>query len=105
MEITAADILEQTAEKFETGEYKWFGGDVERTMGDQICADMAINKTVRMTLGGFEQNMNLARAAGGALMSHVDSYSIPRWNDTPGRTLDEVIQALKETAKELRNQS
>lgn len=49
------------------------------------------------------------REAVDALEAHLelerptDYYAIPGWNDDPDRTKDEVIEAMKATAKDLRN--
>jgi hypothetical protein len=34
-----------------------------------------------------------------------DQGHLTAWNDAPARTLDEVVQAFKETAKDLRNEA
>lgn len=35
-----------------------------------------------------------------AVLTHTDNMSIPAWNDTPGRSVEDVLLVLKWAAKE-----
>ena len=95
-----ADLLEDVADCFESGRLAW----IQHQIGDGVstaclaggidyCADqLAAVEPWKVTYG-----------AGWYLRRHIGEMSIATWNDRPGRSLEEVIDALKGTAKDIRN--
>lgn len=103
MDITAADVLEQTADKFESDEYNWISFSdltaAPRGLKQGKCAAMGIRRVAG------RENFDTGTKALTAMGDHLGVDSVVEWNDAPGRTRQEVIDAMKETAKGLRNKS
>jgi len=101
-----ADVLDEAASLYESGTYGWVQGkySYDPRLGEApsrcllgILDVAAIKVGGQMAVYSMAHNMiidTLTTEIGG---------SIPAWNDTPGRTLDEVIEILKSTSKDLRN--
>jgi hypothetical protein len=118
-----ADVLEAAAEVLETT--AWIQGDEFRTDdGMRRVAYCAIG-AIRQAVGFYDAMAGLYRPGHGFgpldqhkssmdvlqlsnevanLMRRDDGTSVITWNDTEGRTSDEVIDLMKHTAKDLRNQ-
>lgn len=104
----AAEILERAADGFESGRYGWVQCVARyRNMNGQVtayCSVGALNHEA-----GLYEDHNLPRLpyalADLALQRATDYDYTPGWNDHPLRTKDEVIDKMKEAAKELRNRA
>ena len=76
----------------------WRQGDYVQFPNGACCATGAIRKAVYGDpwIAGY-----LSGRAERAVLSVVDpgGHSLPWWNDTPGRTADEVIAALEAAAE------
>lgn len=90
-------------------------GWTQRTLGDEagaVCLIGALNVVVwgvpdltdgggsygfRRRLGdsGYQARWELFEAAQGKVVEVLGTWFIPDWNDDPGRTVEEVIQALQ----------
>jgi hypothetical protein len=97
-----AQVLDAAAGLYESGAYGWVQGmyfydppseESKRCMLGIIAAAAYETNRSRAVQMSFE-----ARRAVGIEIGHI-----PTWNDNPERTLDEVIEILKGTAKDLRN--
>ena len=104
----AAEALEKAADAFESGELQWIQGCLGWAENGTACARGALLYASTGSQRGFlvegRNTVTVAERAMGfsALMStHI--ASLPGWNDRPGRTVDEVIDRMKEGAKRLRN--
>ena len=109
--MTPAELLEQAAEKVRAG---WCQGISSNDRG-QLCADGAMTQmsgldglTVKEWL--TTPDYKVFEAASAALLNHVrEKYDkpytfIPEWNDESERTQEQVVEAMLQTAKDLRNQ-
>ena len=104
-----ADLLEQVADRFQSGVYKWR----QKAVGayGTYCTIGALAYVATGNASLFQGV--LVQAAAEAIMKHlgwVTPSSVPTgqvawWNDKPSRTVDQVIEALKATAKDLRNEA
>jgi hypothetical protein len=103
--MTAPDILEGAAEVLAV--HKWGRGHYQA--GDNYCALGAM----RAALPADYRHASVSLLAGAApefqramdsLARHVDCWWIPSWNDDIAKDADEVIEALRQTAKGLRNE-
>jgi hypothetical protein len=105
--MTPADILEQGAELIET--HGW-------TQQESIAKDED-NKIIGVCLHGacyvvakldvdYATNIRVFNQAIEAVRISLGSIDLPyRWNDAPGRTAEEVIEKMKQVAKDLRNKA
>ena len=103
-----ADLLEVTGNAFESGELEWGQGAARIWRGE------GPDGTVQWAfclIGGLNRMNKLFNVSiwevTGAVSRHlglIDQTFIAPWNDRPGRTVDEVVDALKSTAKDIRNQ-
>lgn len=98
-----ADLLEQAADLLETE--GWCQMTLRNPEGAR-CAVGALHK--------ISGNTRLKRAAQEWLAMRLNIFALANmyvgaqlvlWNDSPGRTIDEVIDLFKETAKDLRNEA
>jgi hypothetical protein len=100
--MTPADALEKAAELVRAG---WIQGDYYDDAETQFCAMGALSKACgeRNLLEGvgIGSPLPLARAA---LVEQVGTALVTVWNDHPERTQDEVVEAMLQAAKILRNQ-
>jgi hypothetical protein len=116
-EITA-EILENLADEFESGQMAWCQGHYSKPdpgpTGYSYCTAGAIDhKLSPMLLAGVPLRVVQARHAEllkaiARVVDPTNSVMAPHtavtgWNDRPERTLPEVIDALKHAAKDLRN--
>ncbi len=100
-----ADVLDEAASLYESGTYGWVQGkySYDPRLGEAPSRCMlGILDVAAIKVGGqmavYSMAHNMIRDT---LMAEIGS--IPEWNDTPGRTLDEVIEILKSVSKDLRN--
>ena len=100
-----ADVLDEAVRLYESGTYGWVQGRyVYAPLGKtpSRCMlgiiEVAAMRLNRLQTGNDPQMCFEARKALGVEIGHI-----PTWNDNPERTLDEVIEILKGTAKDLRN--
>jgi hypothetical protein len=99
-----ADVLDEAVRLYESGTYGWVQGEYSYDVPGETprrcmqgILDMA-NASINFHNDHVLQVQMTARAAVGDKIGHI-----PTWNDTPGRTLDEVIEMLKSVSKDLRN--
>jgi hypothetical protein len=113
--LTPAEILEVTADKFESDEWGWIKGSFsELNYGEGprygYCLVGGLQEAANVEFGSYNKSPRLRQAIDAvALVLNFDSEAIGSaevvfdWNDRYVRTKDEVIQTLKLAAKELRN--
>jgi hypothetical protein len=95
-----AEVLDKTVEVLERD--GWCQGAFESARGER-CAVGAIRRAARELQGASLRTVG-ARAAFAKYIG-VGTLDVVEWNDTKGRTAAEVIDALKHTAKKLRNEA
>lgn len=104
-----ADVLEAAADIIR--ERGWTQGDdnVAFSQRDATCAALAIDAAARDGLdldvtADFRTYVLRVDAGKDAFASHLGLayHQIPRWNDDPGRTVEDVLSALKQAAYEAR---
>jgi len=102
-----ADLLEVTGNAFESGELEWGQGAARSWRGKDPNGNI---QWAYCLIGGLSQrnhhNVSIWEVTG-AVSRHLglmDQTFIASWNDSADRTVDEVIDALKGTAKDIRNQ-
>ena len=100
-----ADVLDEAAGLYESGTYGWVQGRyVYAPLGKtpSRCMlgiiEVAAMRLNRLQTGSDPQMCFEARKALGVEIGHI-----PTWNDHHERTLDDVIEILRGTAKDLRN--
>lgn len=111
-----ADVIDQAVEHLERN--PWGQGNGRYSSEHAICGEDAVwmaalnLQTIEdlravVTQTSFRNERDyLGYATTAAIARHVSAVDrLWQWNDAPGRTKQEVIDALKETAKELRNQA
>jgi hypothetical protein len=121
-----ADVIERAADLYESERINWCQGGFFNSNNDDYplikdsivsaCAWGAIilasaegneQLALRLTFDGELQQTDptweLATAAKKRLAAHVGVAEVPGFNDERGRTKQEIIDAMKDTAKELRN--
>jgi hypothetical protein len=112
----AAEVLETAADAFESGRLNWVQDSLGSPVGNTACARGAVNHVLTGSQWGIHladlwrartperQIAIMAEQAMGFEDSLATSPgSLPHWNDTPGRTVQEVIDRMKDGAKRLRN--
>lgn len=122
-EMTPADILEITADRFESGEYRWRKGEFIGSVDDSMCSLGALMATkasvdeVRKAFGpprlkpsDFEIFRMRSRLLGETIearraLHQIIGIEIATWNDNPFRTREEVVETMKQAAKNLRNRA
>jgi hypothetical protein len=87
-------VLEQAAVEIEQR-----GWAQARAITDdgRVCVRESIH-LARKTLGLEPHTFDGAVAA---LCDYIGRQTLPRWNDTPGRTRNEILQALRDCAAKL----
>jgi hypothetical protein len=100
IEEEAARILEQGADAWESGTISWvqgaFGSRDHGVCADGMCRLQILGGTIAPKYAYYIHAM---QALGSRAYNDVIG-----WNDTPGRTKEEVIELFKQAAKDLRNQ-
>jgi hypothetical protein len=96
----SAGLLEDVADCFESGRLAW----IQHEIGDGVStACLAGGMDYCANQLDAVQAWRVSVAAGWYLRRYIGDLSIARWNDVHGRTVGEVIDALKGTAKHIRN--
>lgn len=85
----AADLIEKRG---------WWGSAGKTKGTSNLCAIQAIGEAERQL--DFFDPANRSRSACDMLRNHLDIRLIVEWNDTKGRTVDEVTKALRGAANE-----
>lgn len=96
-EITVADVLERAADLL--GEYHWCRGHPANFGEDYYCAGFAIGRA-QNELGYVPPDGKVYSFEWAA--DYLGVKHIPKWNDTPGRTREEVVARLREAARNAR---
>lgn len=104
-EVTAtevAEVLEEAADLYESGTYGWVQGmySYYPPLGNpRRCMLGIIDAAAYKLQADRAPQMSFkARRVMNAEIGHIAN-----WNDEPERTVDEVVEVLKGTAKDLRN--
>ena len=100
-----AELLEKAADALESGRIQWGKYTGYKKPLGTMCAEETL-AIVAME----ESHLGLVISpACWAVSRHVtkgrNANHLTAWSDTEARTLDEVVQAFKETAKDLRNEA
>jgi hypothetical protein len=108
--LQAADVLDKAADHLErVGHHKGYLYDERQAKGAAIesCRVCAVG-AILVAAHGKPRYPDDEPLVGGisdlailALTDHVDG-PVPTWNDEPDRTADEVVTAMRQTAKTLR---
>jgi hypothetical protein len=108
----AAQALEEAADAFESGKLQWIQGSLGWQQYNTACARGGLfhatvgNQRAIGTLDVLRPArtvVTVAERAMGFQDGAVAVTSLPGWNDCEGRTVNEVIDRMKEGAKRLRN--
>ncbi len=110
--LDAADSLEFAADKFESGEWKWIQAAYSRVVNDKFnaCYIGGIRKAAYILFphNDWFVGCDAEEASINYLTEHCQMDSnvtcVEGWNDRQGRTMDEVVETMKQVAKDLRNQ-
>lgn len=101
-------ILDDAADLFDTGQLRWIqGGESDGVGGACMAHAMCIASGYEYGTANdylcntFISFMNARQYAG----IHLEELSVARWNDTPGRTIAEVIDKLRDLAKQYREET
>lgn len=102
-DMEVARFLDWCAERIVRG--GWVQG--AETSGSMVCMIGAINWRGRQAAsrGSSTRALVLHRRAENAMLTFVNSLGasgIPEWNDTPGRTMSEVVNAFRTVAQQMR---
>ena len=97
-----ADVLDEAASLYESGTYGWVQGmySYDPPGAKPKRCMLAILEVATSRLDYLDAIAMRARAR---KVIGVEIGHIPTWNDHHERTLDDVIEILKGTAKDLRN--
>ena len=97
--MTPSDILRAAADRIER--YGWTQHESGQD-GQRMCVLMALGAACDDAGDRGRNEPSLWRSAKSALERHVriGSGFVSNWNDAPGRTVDEVLAALRGAAKE-----
>lgn len=98
------DVLKKAAEFIEA--FGWTQGTMARTEMGNSCGPNCALATCFCTVGAIKRAIFLLAGnspevfhrAIGLFCDAVETNNVPRWNDTPGRTKEEVIDALRRAA-------
>lgn len=105
VEYTIPDLLDKAADVIiERG---WHQGDYQKPGGEAVCAMGALfaaaARSPRTAGLNTADPRSAAAVAATCLKRHLGiESSLPAWNDSPGRTEDEVLAALRECAAGMR---
>jgi hypothetical protein len=110
----AAQALEEAADAFESGKLQWIQGSMGWQQYGTACArgglfhaltgSQRLISSVEAERGARSIAIVAERAMGFDDVPRIGSCcTLTAWNDVPERTVDEVIDRMKEGAKRLRN--
>jgi len=117
LDLQAADLLERTADAFESGQLGWCKGRMVDAEGN-VCAAGALRKmsgrweTIplphdRRARELAEQHVppipRLKLSPTDGWVEIVQESNLAIWNDNVARSVSDVIELFKHTAKEIRN--
>ena len=97
VDLRAADYERAAEIMRERGFAKGTGQDDD----GNVCTGGAMAWAVYERMGGEDVRVDLMKMA---KEMDLDEFAVPFWNDAPGRTQEEVIDRLEQTAKKLRNE-
>jgi len=105
---SSADILEEVADLYESGEIGWTQRRFRDFDFDNERASYCLIGSMRHRLLDVQKSYDMEHEAALVyLRNYIErsglGLSIDDWNDQFGRTLDEVVDLLKTVAKDLRN--
>ena len=95
---SAVRLLETTADQFETGKMTWAQRNFNE--GTNACIMIGLDRVAFRS-----NNRSLAQTAILRVLGAWGVTAAFKWNDEPGRTVGEVIDALRRAAKDLRNEA
>jgi hypothetical protein len=102
--VTPADILEEGAALIET--HGWSQGESIAKDGNNkitgVCLHGACYVAAKLD-ATYIANIRSFEGALHAVRSNLGGVEPYRWNDTEGRTAVEVVEKMKQVAKDLRN--
>lgn len=115
--MEAAEILEKAADKLESGEWAWNQYSAPGTghTDGGVCALQALYRISNYPLSNKEEYAEVVNALHAVIPPTMDSayvtfsdprgngYRIARWNDLLAKNVHEVVDKMKEAAKNLRN--
>jgi hypothetical protein len=104
-----AEILERVADGYESGRYEWVQGTLITLDERSYCAIGAINHELGVpdcVLTYHDQTVkNNIYFIGNEVFGSLSKRRLHHINDQPGQTKEEMIELLKDRAKELRNRA
>lgn len=95
-----AKVLETAAEVI--NERGWCQGIYRKDSGEVCAIGALVTADCRLELGGQAYPRAVGAVSGAAHRLDPEVMSVVEWNDRPGRTKDEVVQLLRDTAEEFR---
>jgi hypothetical protein len=98
--VEVAEVLEAAADLYESGALRWRQGAYGS--GQDRCFIGALDVAAVKVGGNVKVDGMVHPRVDTVIISRIGT-NIPDWNDHPERTLDQVIELLKTTAKDLRN--
>lgn len=106
----AADLLERTADRFQSGELGWTQGAYKDYFFDDFCymgGLMETDERSSISEHSFSFTTQTAIKATSEYLggTHRHGDVVGAWNDQPGRQPEEVIDLMKHVAKDLRNRA
>lgn len=98
------DVLRKAAELIE--KFGWTQGTLARAEMGNPCGELSPFATCFCAIGAVRRATHLVAGSSrevfhraiGLFCDAVETNNVPRWNDTAGRTKEEVIDALRRAA-------
>jgi hypothetical protein len=90
---TAADLLERDG----WTQKRMYDDGTRCMVGAMLCAATGIESYVRMS-DFTEDQLNVYQEGRQTVVELLGSFMLTGWNDTPGRTQEEVVQVLRDAA-------
>jgi len=104
-----AEILERVADGYESGRYEWVQGTLITLDERSYCAIGAINHELgvpdRVLTYHDESVRSTIYSIGNEVFGASSKLRLHHINDQSGQTKEEMIELLKDRAKELRNRA
>lgn len=98
-----SEVLDKAADKLESGEWAWRQGSYGswgKHQPYELCASEALWYAA---VGLQGSNWTTWSNVIAAMKDHLQGPSIIKWNDTLGRTKEEVISTMRAAAQDLRD--
>jgi len=121
LKASAADLLEQVADGFQSGQYAWVQGEYETTRGPKGYCSIGALRHFGMQVNVIEyaedayrdvvfdrvrDNLRLRTIMPDGIIGLTPSNGIViHFNDKIAKNVDDVVDVMKHAAKDLRNQS